>query len=166
MRYWLIIITWSLLSRTPLSLFISTNLVYPPFFLHLLSFFVDGTISADRFPLFCPCYSCIICATQWMVPDLWIPLSGETIAAASWVHTPGTSSSLSPPSIQHSWKKRKHLLSLVQGLLLNSACRLIKWSLLAETHSTLKSIHTSLFEYFLSLSVLRVCVLMDCLSLL
>lgn len=62
-------------------------------------------------------------------------------------------------------KKRKHLLSLVHSFpLWNSACRLIKLSLTGKTHSTQKiNTHRFVFLFFF---LARVCVLMECLSLL
>lgn len=93
--------------------------------------------------------------------DLWIPLSpaGQEITPRGEVHP-------SHPQPMAFMRKRKHLLSLVHAFpLWNSACRLIKPSLTGKTHSTQK-INTHLFVFFIFSLPARLCVLMECLSLL
>lgn len=102
-----------------------------------------------------------------------MPLPDGTTVAERWAHNLRKSPSLSPAAWNICKKKkrgRKQLLSLVHGFCLwNSACRLIKLSLTGKTHSTQK-INTHLFVCvclcFFPPSVLRVCVFMECLSLL
>lgn len=137
--------------------------------LFIYSFFTFYITYPSPLAVLCCLYLCYLTKG----PKLWMPLPDGTIVAERWAHNLRRSPSLSPAAWNICKKKkkrgRKQLLSLVHGFRLwNSACRLIKLSLTGKTHSTQKINTPSLCVClcFFSPSVLRVCVFMECLSLL